>query len=257
MERGWAILALSIGYVGLLFAVAYGGDRLARTRGRAKSKPVVYALSLAVYCTSWTFYGSVGLAAKTGYDFLTVYLGPILVFTLGWPLLRRMIRISKAHNITSIADFIAARYGKSQLLAAAVTVIALLGTLPYIALQLKAVSTSFTVLLNDPAVAAATRAGQPVPAYTALAVALLLALFAVLFGTRHIDATEHNEGMILAIAFDSIVKLRRDERRPVIRRHGGSPERPARTGAASHDGACRPQRPGNRPNALITPSSSS
>ena len=162
--RGWAILALSLGYVGLLFAVAYVGDRLAKARGRAKAKPVIYALSLAVYCTSWTFYGSVGLAAKTGYDFLTIYLGPILMFTLGWPLLGRVIRISKSHNITSIADFIAARYGKSQMLAAAVTVIATLGTLPYIALQLKAVSASFTVLLGYPAVTLCPRrASRPRP----------------------------------------------------------------------------------------------
>src|SRR5579875_707793 len=207
MIRGWAILALSVGYVGLLFALAYSGDRRARTRGRAKAKPRVYSLSVAVYCTSWTFYGSVGLAAKTGYDFLAIYIGPILVFALGWPLLGRLIRISKSHNITSIADFLPARYGKSQPLAAAVTVIAALGTLPYIALQLKAVSTSFTVLMSYPAIDLATTANQPVPVYTALVVALLLALFAVLFGTRHIDATEHNEGMILAIAFESMVKL--------------------------------------------------
>ena len=203
--RGWAILALSLGYLGLLFAIAYGGDRVAQARGPAKAKPVVYSLSLAIYCTSWTFYGSVGLAAKSGYDFVTIYVGPILVFVLGWPLLRRIIRISKSHNITSIADFIAARYGKSQLLAATVTVIALLGTLPYIALQLKAVSTSVTVLMNAGTEVAST--GRPVPAAMALAVALVLALFATLFGTRHIDATEHHEGMMLAIAFDSIVKL--------------------------------------------------
>jgi len=207
MIRGWAVLALSLGYVGLLFALAYYGDRRAQARGRAKAKPLIYSLSLAVYCTSWTFYGSVGLAAKTGYDFLAIYVGPILVFALGWPLVGRLIRISKSHNITSIADFIAARYGKSQPLAAAVTVIAALGTLPYLALQLKAVSTSFTVLMSYPAVDLAATANQPAPAYTALAVALLLALFAVLFGTRHIDATEHNEGMILAIAFESMVKL--------------------------------------------------
>jgi len=207
MIRGWAILALSVGYVGLLFALAYYGDRRAQARGRAKAKPLIYSLSLAVYCTSWTFYGSVGLAAKTGYDFLAIYVGPILVFALGWPLVGRLIRISKSHNITSIADFIAARYGKSQPLAAVVTVIAALGTLPYIALQLKAVSTSFTVLMSYPAVDLATTASQPAPVYTALVVALLLALFAVLFGTRHIDATEHNEGMILAIAFESMVKL--------------------------------------------------
>lgn len=207
MIRGWAILALSLGYVGLLFALAYYGDRRAKLSGRPKAKPLIYSLSLAVYCTSWTFYGSVGLAAKTGYSFLAIYVGPILVFGLGWPLLRRLIRISKAQNITSIADFIAARYGKSQRLAAAVTVIAALGTLPYIALQLKAVSSSFTVLTNYPAVELAVSAHPDASAYTALAVALLLGVFAALFGTRHIDATEHNQGMMLAIAFESVVKL--------------------------------------------------
>src|SRR5262245_55380381 len=207
MISGWAILALSLGYVGLLFALAYYGDRRAKRRGTARAKPLIYSLSLAVYCTSWTFYGSVGLAAKTGYSFLTIYVGPILVFAVGWPLMRRLIRISKAHNITSIADFIAARYGKSQRLAAAVTVIASLGTLPYIALQLKAVSTSFTVLTNYPTLTLATASRAAATAYTGFAVTLLLALFAVLFGTRHIDATEHNEGMILAIAFESLVKL--------------------------------------------------
>jgi Na+/proline symporter/signal transduction histidine kinase len=208
MIDSWAILAFSVGYVGLLFAIAYYGDRQAKTRGRSASRPLVYALSLAVYCTSWTFYGSVGLAAKTGYNFLPIYVGPILMFVLGWPLIRRIIRISKRHNITSIADFIAARYGKSPRLAAAVAVIAVIGTLPYIALQLKAVSTSFAVLLDFP------RLGLPLAGVgpsnwgdTALIVSVILALFAILFGTRHIDATEHNEGMILAIAFESLVKL--------------------------------------------------
>jgi Na+/proline symporter/signal transduction histidine kinase/CheY-like chemotaxis protein len=208
MIRGWIVLALSLGYVVFLFAVAYYGDRLAKRRGgRPKAKPVIYALSLAVYCTSWTFYGSVGLAAKTGYNFLPIYVGPILFFALGWPLLARIIRISKAYNITSIADFIAARYGKSQVLAAAMTIVAVIGALPYIALQLKAVSTSFLALTQYPTALAAITRHQPIWSDTALAVSLLMALFAILFGTRQIDATEHHEGMILAIAFESLVKL--------------------------------------------------
>jgi hypothetical protein len=150
MIQPWAVLAYSLAYVGFLFAIAYWGDERARRRGRPCAKPVIYALSLAVHWTSWTFYGSVGLAAKAGYSFLPIYLGPILVFALGWPLLRRIVRISKAQNITSIADFIAARYGKSQIVAATVTVIAVLGTLSYIVLQLKALSTSFRVLLQYP-----------------------------------------------------------------------------------------------------------
>ncbi len=208
MIRPWAVLAFSLAYVGFLFAIAYWGDQRAHRRGRSRGKPIVYALSLAVYCTSWTFYGSVGLASKAGYSFLPIYLGPILVFALGWPLLRRIVRISKAQNITSIADFVAARYGKSQIVAATVTVIAVLGTLPYIALQLKAVSTSFRVLLQYPdIVMPSPTASLPLWSDTALIASLILALFAILFGTRHIDATEHHEGMILAIAFESVVKL--------------------------------------------------
>ena len=207
MIGSWTVLALSLGYVAFLFAIAHLGDRAAKRRGRRpKAKPIIYALSLAVYCTSWTFYGSVGLAARTGYDFLPIYIGPILLFALGWPLLTRIIRISKAHNITSIADFIAARYGKSQALAAVVTIVAVIGALPYIALQLKAVSASFLALTRAGMVAAGAH-GEPIWSDTALAVSLILALFAILFGTRHVDATDHHEGMILAIAFESVVKL--------------------------------------------------
>jgi Na+/proline symporter/signal transduction histidine kinase/CheY-like chemotaxis protein len=209
MIRSWAVLALSLAYVAFLFAIAYHGDRLARRRGHARRpKPVIYALSLAVYCTSWTFFGSVGLAARSGYSFLPIYIGPILAFALGWPLLARIIHISKTQNITSIADFIAARYGKSQALAAVVTVIAVIGTLPYIALQLKAVSESFLVLTGDGLVTfPGLGMDQPIWRDTALAVSLILALFAILFGTRQIDATEHHDGMMLAIAFESVVKL--------------------------------------------------
>jgi len=169
---------------------------------------VVYALSLAVYCTSWTFYGSVGLASTSGYDFIPVYLGPILLFTLGYFVLRKIVRIGKAENITTIADFIAARFGKSQSLAAVVTLFVVVGILPYIALQLKAVSTSFVVLTSYPdIIMPAGVAGTPWWSDTALVVALLMATFAIVFGTRNVDATEHHEGMMLAIAFESIVKL--------------------------------------------------
>ncbi|WP_425450159.1 hybrid sensor histidine kinase/response regulator [Virgifigura deserti] len=208
MIQGWAILAFSLGYVGFLFAIAHYGDKVARARGRPTAKPVVYALSLAVYCSSWTFYGSVGLASTTGYDFLTIYIGPILMFTLGWPLLFRIVRLAKSQNITSIADFIAARYGKSQILAATITVIVVIATLPYIALQLKAVSTSFMVLTHYPAVVMPSSTGDlPIWGDTALIASVILALFAILFGTRHIDATEHHEGMMLAIASESVMKL--------------------------------------------------
>src|SRR6185436_10501834 len=200
MIEGWSVVALAIGYVSVLFAVAWYADRAARTRKPGQDRPLIYALSLAVYCTSWTFFGSVGLAASTGYDFVPVYLGPILLFLFGWRFLSRIVRLAKSQNITSVADFLAARYGKSQAVGAIVTVIAVAGTLPYIALQLKAVALSVTALLG-------ARQLQLFNLDTALVIALLMATFAVLFGTRHIDATEHQDGLIVAVAAESVVKL--------------------------------------------------
>src|SRR5918911_4734149 len=205
MQQGWLVVAAALAYIGLLFAVASYGDRLAARRrmaerGGAKARPTLYALSLGVYCTSWTFFGSVGLAAKSGFDFLTIYIGPALLFGFGAPIVRRIAALAKAHNITSTADFLAARYGKSQTVAAVVTVIAVIGSIPYIALQLKAVSASLTTL-------AAGTAQTPIFGDIALLVALSLAAFAILFGTRHVDATEHQEGLMLAIAAESVVKL--------------------------------------------------
>ncbi len=211
MLNNWLIIVASLAYIGVLFAIASYGDRLAARRPadrRASAKPLIYALTLAVYCTSWTFYGSVGLAASSGYDFLPVYLGPILLFTLGFPVLRKIIRIAKAEKITTIADFIAARFGKSQAVAAVVTIIVVIGILPYIALQLKAVSVSFNVLTSYPSVVVSDSIGVgPWWSDTALVVAALMALFSIIFGTRNIDATEHHHGMMLAIAFESVVKL--------------------------------------------------
>jgi Na+/proline symporter len=132
MIDGWFIITAALAYLGFLFAVAHYGDRQARLRKHTSGRPVIYALSLAVYCTSWTFFGSVGLAATGGFDFLPVYIGPIILFAIGWPLIRRIVRLAKSQNITSIADFIAARYGKNQALAATIAIIAVAGTLPYI-----------------------------------------------------------------------------------------------------------------------------
>ena len=144
MLQGWVVVAVALGYIGLLFVVASYGDRV-RQFGRARL--LIYPLSLAIYCTSWTFFGSVGLASRTGFDFLTIYVGPILMIGLGLPLILRIVRLAKAQNITSIADFIAARYGKGQAVAATVALIAIVGTIPYIALQLKAVSSSLGTIL--------------------------------------------------------------------------------------------------------------
>ncbi len=206
MIDGWVIVTVSLTYFSVLFAVAWAGDRYIRLRKSGDGRPVTYALSLAVYCTSWTFFGSVGLAATTGFDFLPVYLGPVLMFLAGWPLLLRILRLAKAQNITSIADFLSARYGKSQAVGAIVTIIAVLGTLPYIALQLKAVVISVEMLIGTRSFAALALPGTSF-VDSAFIVALILATFAVLFGTRHIDATEHQEGLMLAIALESVIKL--------------------------------------------------
>jgi Na+/proline symporter/signal transduction histidine kinase/ActR/RegA family two-component response regulator len=205
MLQGWVVIAVALGYIGFLFLVASYGDRM-RQRGRAiPLRLLIYPFSLAIYCTSWTFFGSVGLASRSGYDFLTIYLGPILIIGLCTPLIVRIVRLAKAQNITSIADFIAARYGKSQAVAATVALIAIVGIIPYIALQLKAVSDSLGTILTH--LGTATSVVQPVFGDLALLVALTMAIFAVLFGTRQIDATEHQDGLMLAIATESLVKL--------------------------------------------------
>src|SRR5215831_9911201 len=203
MLQGWVIVVIALAYIGLLFLVASYGDRRRIARG-GSARRLIYPLSLAIYCTSWTFFGSVGLASRSGFDFLTIYIGPMLMFGLGFPLLIRIVRLAKSQNITSIADFVAARYGKSQAVAATVALIAIVGMIPYIALQLKAVSSSVSTILAE---AAPGGVAQPPFGDLALFVALAMATFAVLFGTRHIDATEHQDGLMLAIATESLVKL--------------------------------------------------
>ncbi|ACI98414.1 sensor histidine kinase [Rhodospirillum centenum] len=195
------VIAVGLVYILLLFAIAYGADRRAAAGGPI-SGPYVYALSLAVFCTSWTFYGSVGRTATDGVGFLPIYLGPTLVMTLGLVLLTKILRIAHRQRSTSIADFIAARYGRSQLLGGLVALVAVVGITPYIALQLKAISVSFQVLTGGPA-----QAAPSVLADTGLWVALIMAAFAIMFGTRSIDASEHHPGLVTAVAFESLVKL--------------------------------------------------
>src|SRR5512133_1311583 len=163
MRERWVIVAVSFAYLGVLFAIAHHAERRAAAGRSMISNPWVYALSLAVYCSTWTFYGSVGRAASSGIGFLPVYLGPTLVVALWWYLMRKIIRISKAQRITSIADFVAARCGKSHVLGGLVTLIAVVGVLPYIPLQLKAISGSFSILLRPAALApAAAVIAEPV-----------------------------------------------------------------------------------------------
>src|SRR6202161_2607281 len=202
MLHDWGVIAAAFGYIGFLFFVASHGDRLSPTqRGRASS--LIYPLSLAIYCTSWTFFGSVGFATRTSVDFLAIYVGPVLMIAFGTPLLRRVIQLAKSQNITSIADFIAARYGKSQAVAATVALIAIVGSVPYIALQLKAVASSLETILSENQAVSSV----PIIGDIALIVTLAMAAFAVLFGPRQTDATEHQHGLMLAVATESIVKL--------------------------------------------------
>jgi len=191
------LLAACLGYVALLFAVAFVVDRRARRAPiQLLHSPVVYTLSISVYCTSWTFYGAVGSAARNGLEFVTIYLGPTLVFVGWWWLLRKLVRIGRAHRITSIADLISSRYGKSTSLAVLVTIIAVIATTPYIALQLQSVTRSYHVI-----------AGGVDEVSTAFWIAAGMALFTILFGTRNLDANERHHGVVAAIALEAIVKL--------------------------------------------------
>ncbi len=206
MIDSYLIATLALTYLATLFLIAWFGDFWLRAWQSSGGRPLIYALSIAVYCTSWTFFGSVGLASMTGYDFLAVYIGPILMFTVGWPILLKVVRIAKTQNITSVADFLAARYGKSPLVAALVTCICVIGLLPYIALQLRAITVSAETMLVGPVVLQDTY-GVAGLIDTGLIVTIALAAFTLLFGTRHIDATEHQDGLILAIATESLIKL--------------------------------------------------
>ena len=191
------ILVVCIGYVALLFAVAFIVDRQTR-RGRITwlQSPIIYTLSISVYCTAWTFYGAVGSAARNGLEFVTIYLGPTLVFVGWWFLLRKLVRIGRNNRITSIADLISSRYGKSPSLAVLVTMIAVIATTPYIALQLQGVTSTYQVI-----------AGSGDAVTTAFWVAAGMALFTILFGTRNLDANERHHGVVAAIALEAVVKF--------------------------------------------------
>ena len=195
------VIGFSFGYLALLFGVAYAAERRSAARKSLVSNPYVYALSMAVYCTAWTYYGSVGRAAHSGLQFVGIYLGPTLLAPAWWLVLRKIIRVSRQQRLTSIADFISARYGKSAALGALVTVVCVLGIIPYIALQIKAIATSFITLTGS-------GAGVSGPAATtALYTTGALAVFTILFGVRSVEATERHEGIVLAVAVESVLKL--------------------------------------------------
>ncbi|MCW8843897.1 MAG: sodium:solute symporter, partial [Rhodobacteraceae bacterium] len=198
------LVAVCLVYVTFLFAVAFGAERAARRgQGGWLRSPVVYTLSLSIYCTAWTFYGAVGNAARSGMEYLTIYIGPSLVMIGWWWGLRKLVRIGRTQRVTSIADLISSRYGKSNLLAVGVTVLAVIGTTPYIALQLQSVTLSFSVFA-DASDSAGTLTDMDA---TALFVAMGLTLFTILFGTRNLDVNERHHGVVIAIAVEAIVKL--------------------------------------------------
>ena len=202
---GYLATFAALAYVAALFGIAYYGDRRASLQTRRPARAGVYALTFAVYCTSWTFFGSVGLASQAGVCFLPIYLGPIIVIAFCHPALTRIVQLAKSQNITSIADFVASRYGKSESVAAVVALICVAGVAPYVALQLKAVASSLLMAIEG--------APRPIGAsgsadwFVTLVATMVLGVFAMLFGTRKVDATEHQDGLMLAVAVESIVKL--------------------------------------------------
>ncbi len=194
----YVLIGAALGYLSLLFAVAFVGDRRSDQAWPTGLGQIIYALTLAVYCTSWTFYGAVGTAVRGGWQFLPIYLGPLLLLVFGWRILERLVLIGKERGVTSISDFIASRYGKSRTVAVLVTCMAICAALPYIALQLRSVTQTFEL---------ASGGSLSGSVDSALVVAVVLAVFAILFGVRHLDATEHHRGLMLAIAVESLVKL--------------------------------------------------
>lgn len=198
------LVTICLLYVGALFLVAYMAERWsAQGRLNILRSPLVYTLSISVYCTAWTFYGAVGSAARNGLEFIAIYLGPTLVFIGWWWLLRRLVQIGHRQRITSIADLVSSRYGKSNTLAVIVTLLAVIGTTPYIALQLQSLTLSFAAFTTDVDVTA----GDATSSTTALYVAMGLAAFTIAFGTRNINANERHTGVVMAIAVEAVVKL--------------------------------------------------
>ncbi|GHB72831.1 hypothetical protein GCM10008107_22810 [Psychrosphaera saromensis] len=196
------IIIVSAIYAGLMFSIARWGDRTNNPLSqKITHHPIIYAFALGIYCSSWTYFGAVGTASTDGWQFLPILLGPILLMLFGYPILAKLVKVSKKQNLTSIADFISARYGKRQQTALIVTVIATLAIIPYIALQLKAINASFSALtlVNDSVTG--------IEYTSAFLAALLIALFAILYGARKADVTEYRSGLIFAIAFESLFKL--------------------------------------------------
>lgn len=194
MGLAWVVLAIA--YLAGLFWLARWGDGRSSAAKKLTSHPAVYSLALAIYCTAWTFFGSVGEATRSTWSYLPILLGPMLLYLFGYRFLLKLTRVSKKQHITTIADFISSRYGKRQTVALLVTLIALLATIPYIALQLKAVGSAFLLM-----------SGHNNPTTVVLVASIFIGLFSIYFGTQRTDVTEYRRGLMLAISFESIIKL--------------------------------------------------
>ena len=197
----WLIIICSVGYLLLLFGIAYYVEKKYLKGKDLINNANIYALSLAVYCTAWTFFGSIGRATTNGIDFLYIYLGPSLLSPFIFIILRKIIRISKTLRITNLADFISTRYGKNISIGVLVTILCVIGIIPYIAIQLKAIFTSIDIILYGQNI------NNNVKGITYILILFGITIFVILFGTRNIDSTERHKGIVGAIAFESIIKL--------------------------------------------------
>jgi Na+/proline symporter/signal transduction histidine kinase len=206
MIESWGIILISFAYLAVLFFIAFVAEKQAKRGKSWLSSPYIYALSLAVYCTAWTYYGSIGRATQNGFDFLTIYLGPTLSMPLWWLLMRKVIRISKTQNISSLADFLSSRYGKSFSLGAIVAIFSFLGIVPYIALQIKAISESYLILSGTRSISENVESG-PILYDPSFYITLVLGIFTIFYGIKTVESTERRDGLITSIAFESVIKL--------------------------------------------------
>lgn len=196
----YVLFIIIMSYLAILFYIAFLAEK--NSKSKWVNNPLIYTLSLAVYCSAWTYYGSIGIAANSGVSFLPIYLGPVIAAPLWIVVLRKIIRISKQHKISSIADFISLRYGNNRFLGALITLICVIATVPYISLQLKAISETFQIMTNE-----SSYVSKSIWDDSTFYIALLLAVFATFFGTQTTDASEKHKGIVVSVAFESILKL--------------------------------------------------
>lgn len=198
----WIILLIAFAYLGLLFWIAFWVENTEKLKNYIKNSSIVYSFSLAIYCTAWTYYGSIGTASNSGLNFLPIYLGPTLIMPLWYFFLRKMIRIVKMNNISTIADFLSLRYGVSSRLGMLITILCIIGIVPYISLQIKAISNSFEIIMFQNQVV-----NHTVSSNIPVVISFVLGMFILLFGAKKLESNEHHTGIVASIAFESILKL--------------------------------------------------